>query len=83
MKGSPETCGLGLAFGATGLSEFAGPCHKREGQCGLGTAMQGGEAHTSDPGPIFSYLYFPENDPPVPASCLESGLKLTVSTLRW
>lgn len=26
------------------------------------------KAHTSDPGPIFSYLYLPENDPPVPAA---------------
>lgn len=23
---------------------------------------------TSDPGPLFSYLYLPENDPPVPAT---------------
>lgn len=76
--GSPGACGplLGLAFGATGLSELAGPCHRREGQCGLRTAMQGGKAlgtwvqkaHTSDPGPIFSYLYLPENDLPVPAT---------------
>lgn len=44
--GSPGAYGplLGLAFGATGLSELAGPCHKREGQCRLGTAVQRGEA---------------------------------------